>query len=109
MKNLISLRLKIYFILSALVLITLMGGTVMVWYTFRMERVLNLLIEKDVAAFQAAESLEAALVNQKGFVTYYFLDNDPDWLGSWENSGRYSRKDYPRQSFYPQMNLKRKL
>ncbi len=52
----------------------------MVWYTFRMESVLNLLIEKDVAAFQAAESLEAALVNQKGFVTYYFLDNDPDWL-----------------------------
>lgn len=52
----------------------------MVWYTFRMEGVLNLLIEKDVAAFQAAESLEAALVNQKGFVTYYFLDNDPDWL-----------------------------
>lgn len=80
MKNLISLRLKIYLISSALVLITLMGGIVMVWYTFRMEGVLNLLIEKDVAAFQAAESLEAALVNQKGFVTYYFLDNDPDWL-----------------------------
>lgn len=80
MKNLISLRLKIYLILSALIFITLMGGIAMVWYTFRMESVLNLLIEKDVAAFQAAESLEAALVNQKGFVTYYFLDNDPDWL-----------------------------
>ncbi|RPH52865.1 MAG: histidine kinase [Desulfobacteraceae bacterium] len=80
MKNLINLRLKIYLILSALVFITLMGGISMVWYTFRMENVLKLLIEKDVAAFQAAESLETALVNQKGFVTYYFLDNDPDWL-----------------------------
>jgi len=80
MKKLISLRLKIYLILSSLIIITLISGIVMIWYTFRMESVLNLLIEKDVAAFQAAESLEAALVNQKGFVTYYFLDNDPDWL-----------------------------
>jgi signal transduction histidine kinase len=80
MKNLLSLRLKIYLILSALVLITVLGGIVMVWYTFKMEGVFNLLIEKDVAAFQVAESLESALVNQKGFVTYYFLDHDPDWL-----------------------------
>jgi C4-dicarboxylate-specific signal transduction histidine kinase len=31
-------------------------------------------------AFQSAESLEIALVNQKGFVSYYFIDGNPDWL-----------------------------
>ena len=52
----------------------------MVWYTYRMQSLLNHMIDKNVAAFQAAEALEIALVNQKGFVSYYFLDGDPDWL-----------------------------
>lgn len=38
------------------------------------------IIGRNIAAFQAAEALETALVNQKGFVSYYFLDGDPDWL-----------------------------
>lgn len=80
MKNLISLRLKIYLILTSFVFVTLLGAGVMFWYTFKIEGVLNHLIEKDIAAFQSAEALESALVNQKGFVTYYFLDRDPDWL-----------------------------
>ena len=30
--------------------------------------------------FSEAEALETALINQKGFVSYYFMDGDPDWL-----------------------------
>ena len=52
----------------------------MVWYTYRMEGILTNIIEKNIAAFTAAESLETSLVNQKGFVSYYFVDGDPDWL-----------------------------
>ena len=76
----LSLRFKIYSVLTTLVLITVMGGLVMVWYTYRMERLLSYLIDKNVAAFQVAAALESALVNQKGFVTYYFQDGDPAWL-----------------------------
>ncbi|OQX21752.1 MAG: histidine kinase [Desulfobacteraceae bacterium IS3] len=75
-----NLRVRIYMILTALIMITLTGGLVMVWYTYRMERLLTDVIDEDVAAFQAAESLESSLVNQKGFVSYYFLDGNPDWL-----------------------------
>ncbi len=75
-----NLRHRIYAILSLLVFITLAGGVVMVWYTYRMEMLLSDIIDNDVAAFQAAEALEIALVNQKGFVSYYFLDGDPEWL-----------------------------
>ncbi len=67
-------------ILAALVFITLMGGLVMVWYTYRIENLLSSIINRNLAAYQAAEALETALVNQKGFVSYYFLDGDPDWL-----------------------------
>ncbi len=76
----ISLRVRIYTILAALVFITFAGGVVMVWYTYRMEGLLTSVIAKNLAAFQAAAALEAALVKQKGFVSYYFLDGDPDWL-----------------------------
>lgn len=76
----VSLRIRIYLILALLVFITFAGGLVMVWYTFRIEDLLTYIIDKNVAAFQVAKELETALVNQKGFVTYYFLDGDPDWL-----------------------------
>lgn len=76
----ISLRTRIYLILTPLVLITLVGGAVMIWYTYQMEGILSDVIDRNVAALQAAEALENALVNQKGFVTYYFLDGDPEWL-----------------------------
>jgi signal transduction histidine kinase len=75
-----SLRSQIYLILTVLVFIALMGALVTVWYTYRMEGLLNGIINKNVAAYQAAEALETALVNQKGFVSYYFMDHDPDWL-----------------------------
>jgi len=76
----ISLRARIYLLLTALVIVTIMGGLVMVWYTYRMEGLLTNIISKNMATFYAAEGLEIALVNQKGFVSYYFLDGDPDWL-----------------------------
>lgn len=80
MWNRISLRRRIYLILATLVLITSLGGLILVWYTYRMESVLDTIIDKDIAAFQSAEALEHALVDQKGFVSYYFMDADPEWL-----------------------------
>jgi signal transduction histidine kinase len=76
----IGLRHRIYVLLALLVLITFLGGLIMVWYTYRMEGLLSEIIDQNLAAFNSAEELETALVNQKGFVTYYFLDGDPEWL-----------------------------
>ena len=75
-----SLGTRIYVILIALVFITMAGGIVTVWYTYRMENLLTSVTEKDIAAFQTAEALEIALVNQKGFLSYYFIEGDPEWL-----------------------------
>jgi signal transduction histidine kinase len=76
----ISLRTRIYLILIVLASITIAGGLVMIWYTYRMENLLTLVTEKDLAAFETAEALEKALINQKGFVSYYFIEGDPEWL-----------------------------
>ena len=80
MWNKISLRNRVYFLLCSLVLVTSAGGMVLVWYTYRIDERFTGIIDKNIAAYHAAEGLEAALVNQKGFVSYYLLDNDPDWL-----------------------------
>jgi signal transduction histidine kinase len=76
----ISLRDRIYFLLASLVLLTLAGGLITVWYTYRMEGLLTRIIDEDVAAFRTAAALETALINQKGFVSYYFMDGNPEWL-----------------------------
>lgn len=76
----ISLRIRIYSVLTSLVVITLLGGLIMVWYTYRMEGLLTDLVDKDLAAYQRAEALESALAHQKGYVSYFFQDGDPKWL-----------------------------
>jgi len=80
MRNRMSLRSRIYALLGALVLVTVLGGIFSMWYSYRMEQVLAAIIEKNLVAFQSAQALESALVNQKGFVSYYFMDGDPAWL-----------------------------
>lgn len=76
----ISLRVRICILLAALVFITMAGGIITVWYTYQMENLLTAVTEKDLVAFETAEALEVALVNQKGFVSYYFMEGDPEWL-----------------------------
>jgi signal transduction histidine kinase len=85
-KNL-SLRARLVVLLMALVLTTIGGGLVTLWHNAAMDSLLTSLIEKNMASYQAAEGLETALLQQKGFLTYYFLDGNPQWL---KESARYN-------------------
>ncbi len=76
----IGLRTRVYLILCILLFITITGGIITVWYTFRIDSLLNSVLNTHLASYQVAESLEKALINQKGFVSYYFMDGDPEWL-----------------------------
>ena len=76
----LTLKTRIYLVLAALVAIALNSGILMLWYTQRMQGLLTGIIDHNLVAFETAASLETALVNQKGFVTYYFLDGDSNWL-----------------------------
>ncbi|MFO8090563.1 MAG: hypothetical protein R6U13_12040 [Desulfatiglandaceae bacterium] len=73
----IGLRRRIFLLLVALVAITVFEGSVMVWYTYRMQERVTETIHSHVEAFQAAEMLQTALSSQKGFVSYYLLDGNP--------------------------------
>lgn len=76
----LGLRTRIYLLLGALVAITLCGGGVIFWYTYRMERLLGSITGSDLGLFRVADDLETSLIHQKGFVSYYFMDRDPGWL-----------------------------
>jgi signal transduction histidine kinase len=76
----LGLRTRIFMILTALVLTTIGGGLVTLWHNESMDSLVTSLIDKNVASYQAAEELETALLQQKGFLTYYFLDGNPQWL-----------------------------
>lgn len=80
MWKLLSLRARIFLILAALLVTTLSGGLVTLWYSHAVDSLFNSLIDKNLASLQAAEKLETALAMQKGFLTYYFLDGNPEWL-----------------------------
>jgi signal transduction histidine kinase len=76
----LGLRTRIFVILAALVLTTIGGGLVTLWHNESMDTLISSLIDKNVASYQAAEELETALLQQKGYLTYYFLDGNPQWL-----------------------------
>jgi len=84
----LSLRTRIFLLLIALVCTTLLGGLVTLWHTRAMNSLLSTLIDRHLASFQAAEELETSLLEQKGYLTYYFLDGNPDWLKQMEQHQR---------------------
>jgi signal transduction histidine kinase len=80
MWNPLSLRSRILAALSALVFVTCVGGLVSMWHGHRMEIFVEEVLDSELPALDAARELKAALVMQKGYVTYYFQDGDPQWL-----------------------------
>jgi signal transduction histidine kinase len=68
-------------IILILLLCTALGmGVTTIWYAGLFNKMLNQVIVEDIESLHAARELETALANQKGFVTYYFLDGDEKWL-----------------------------
>ena len=76
----LSLKNRIYIVNTILVSITVIGGILMIWYTYKTEKIFQTIIDKNIVVYQSAESLSAALVKHKGFVSYYLLDRNPAWI-----------------------------
>jgi len=76
----LSLRGRVAILLIALVLITIGGGVITLWYTDTIGSLFNSAVNPNIILFESAEDLESTLVMQKGLTSYYFQDNDPEWL-----------------------------
>ncbi len=76
----LSLKTRVYLVNAILLTITVIGAVMMIWYTYKIEKVFNQIIQKNMAILRSTESLERSLIDQKGFVSYFFLDNNLEWL-----------------------------
>ncbi|MCF8040435.1 MAG: hypothetical protein K9K79_14095, partial [Desulfohalobiaceae bacterium] len=76
----LSLRSKIVSLILAMGCISIAGGSILYWYTLRMDQVLSVLIDKEMVLYTTAQDMQMALANQKGYLTYYFVDQDTEWL-----------------------------
>ena len=76
----LSLSTRIMVILAALAFLTLFGGGFTLWYGAQTDAFFSNVLDKNQAALEAADRLEISLVMQKGYLTYYFQDSNPQWL-----------------------------
>jgi len=58
--------------------------------TSNLQKVSRAIMKENVSSLKAAEELEIALLNQKGLVASYFMDNNPSWLKTLEEK----KKDF---------------
>ncbi|MEJ5364925.1 MAG: ATP-binding protein [Desulfosoma sp.] len=77
----LSLRSRIFMLLAALIGVNCAGALITIWTTSHTLQVSEFMVKRDVQALLAAEKLGNALVMQKGYVTYYYLTGDEQWLG----------------------------
>ena len=76
----IGLRVRIFTVLILIMLITLGTGIIMIWNVYHMESLSKSLIESNMATLHAIDKIQISLINQKGFVSYYFIDGNINWL-----------------------------
>lgn len=76
----LSLKNRVYLVNAILLCTTLIGAVLMIWYTYKIEKIFKDIIDKNIVIYQSAESLSTSLIKQKGFVSYYLLDRNPSWM-----------------------------
>ncbi|MFV0439277.1 MAG: ATP-binding protein [Desulfopila sp.] len=77
-----SLRAKITCIFTVIAVIVIAGSGSLFWYTHQTDQSVSTMIEREVLLYKEIQDMELALANQKGFLTYYFVDGDEKWLAA---------------------------
>ncbi|MBI9075465.1 MAG: histidine kinase [Desulfatibacillum sp.] len=78
----LSLRTKIFLLLAGLVGVNCVGAASTLWYTYSTQKLYKIELSRGISSLIAAQDLETALIMQKGYTTYFFLDGDIQWLES---------------------------
>ena len=78
----LSLRARLVIIFLAMLCMVLIFSASMVWNAYQVSAKLNETIHKDMILYETTRKLELALANQKGYLSYFFMDGDKQWLES---------------------------
>jgi signal transduction histidine kinase len=80
MKIHLSLKFKIFLLLSSVIFLSFAAALIIVSTSVKKDLTLNKIVNEKIEIYRSAKNLETALSNQKGFLTYFFLDGDVSWL-----------------------------
>ncbi len=75
-----TLRAKLFYLLLTMVLVNMAGALATLWYANRTQEMYSSRINVNLSALAAAQGLQSELTAQKGYVTYYYLNGDEEWL-----------------------------
>ncbi|MBF0225334.1 MAG: histidine kinase [Desulfobacterales bacterium] len=76
----LSLRVRILAPIFLLIAANILGSIITLFYTYNTKIIYTEIIDRFMVASISAQRLETALAMQKGFVTYFFLTDNPSWL-----------------------------
>ncbi|MCE5242379.1 MAG: ATP-binding protein [Syntrophobacteraceae bacterium] len=88
MSEKIGLRAKVVLLVLSLLLVTVGTGAVTMWLIFRIGSVLAYVIDNNVQGLRASQEMETSLTVENGFLTFYLLDGNPEWLNRIHTSRR---------------------
>ncbi len=89
----LSLRTKLASIFWAMFFMVLIFISGIVWNTHLVTTMLSEVMQKDLILYEKAREMELALANQKGYLTYYFVDGDKKWIDSLTAYQKMFRQD----------------
>ncbi len=96
--RILGLRSRFFLLLGILVSVNLAGALTTLWYVQRTQALFFRTIEQGAEALATAQEMQNALLSQRGYVSYYYLDHNTSWLDRLEES----KKDFEfwwRKSF----------
>ena len=76
----IRLRSRLTGIFCAMAFIVLACCGALLWNSHQVNTMLDRVVGKEITLYKITQDMELALANQKGFLTYYFVDGDGKWL-----------------------------
>ena len=80
MSKQISLRVKVVLLVLSLLTFTAGTGAVTMWLIYRIGSVLVYVIDNNVQGLSASQEMETSLTARNGYLTYYLLDGNREWL-----------------------------
>jgi len=78
--RILGLRSRIFILLGILVAVNLIGALATLWYVQRIQALFATTMERGAEALATAQEMRQALLSQRGYVSYFFLEGEQDWL-----------------------------
>lgn len=84
--RILGLKSRIFILLGILVAVNMTGALATLWYVQRTQALFARTLEHGTEGLAAVQEMQSALLSQRGYVSYYFIDNDEAWLTNLERA-----------------------